>query len=212
MLINLPDLLASLHPVLAPAAFRSLPRLQQWRRTTESGFQCVILSSAALPDGSQSIELHLGVRHTATEELVFPFTNGLPGFRPNSMTVSVPAWKIMPALSRRWQLKEATDWVELMPQLTRFLEQDGLFFLEKYQFIRSLDELYNAQPEHPCFLVHNQYLRAMRGVGIAHLRQRPDFIELCAAHRRHLVAVMAPDYVRTAFDRLVHHLSGINWN
>ncbi|RME93031.1 MAG: hypothetical protein D6772_16310, partial [Bacteroidetes bacterium] len=74
-------------PWLQQEGFEPLPAWHQWRRKTEFGFQSIIVSLMDLPDTEeQFIEVHCGLRFSAVEQLVFPFTSTLAGFRDNSLT------------------------------------------------------------------------------------------------------------------------------
>ena len=65
------------------------PKFRQYRRETNLGFQCVILAFTHYEDLSL-LEAHAGIRLDAVENLAFPFTRGLSGFRDDSMTLVTP--------------------------------------------------------------------------------------------------------------------------
>ncbi len=197
---------------LKAKGFDWLPQLHQFRRSTTKGFNCLILSSSPASTGS-ILEAHIGLRLDAVENLAFPFTNGLPGFQPDSMTVVTPMARLYQQQFQRLPIKDAKDQQAAAGLFLQQLEEAGLPFLEKYNDLRTLNALFNATPDQPLSLVHNQINRCFRGVVLARLAQSPRLPKLIDQYRSYLKQrLYAPDQMLNKFQRLCHFLEHYSMN
>jgi len=181
------------------------PQWEQFRKPTASGFQCLIMSISDYPDVS-IFELHLGVRLDAVENLAFPFTNGMLGFQANSMTLVSPLAKLHGHAFQRFELAPTGDVDEPLAEISGQLEQGGFSFLEKYNRLEEMEQLFNRHPHHPLPLVHNQINRCLRGLVLARLTGRTDFEKLATLYRDRLQVLRAPDTTLHKYDRMRSYL------
>ncbi len=202
----------ALAPALKSAGFDWLPRLHQFRRSHEEGFSCLILSLSEYETDSL-IEAHLGLRIDHVENLAFPFTNGLPGFQPDSMSLVTPMARLF---GKRFERLTVTDEASIGEAVQHFREQlaeKGLPFLQQYSRLQSLDELINDNPQATVPLLHNQINRCFRAIVTAKLLQRPDFLQLTAHYRQFLEEELyAPAQTLEKYERLRHFLEQYSMN
>lgn len=181
------------------------PQWEQFRKPTASGFQSLILSISSYPDVS-IFELHLGVRLDAVENLAYPFTNGLMGFQANSMTLVSPLAKLHGRAFQRFEIAPTGDVDAPLAEIAGQLERGGLSFLEKYNRLEEMEQLFNRHPHHPLPLVHNQINRCLRGLVLARLANRTGFEKLASLYRNRLQVLRAPDATLHKYDRLRSYL------
>ncbi|MTB53294.1 hypothetical protein [Lewinella sp. W8] len=201
----------ALSPQLEERAFAWLPDWKQFRRSHERGFSCIILSVSDYPDLSLA-EVHLGVRITDCEQLVFPYLNGAPGFRNESMSMVTPLGKLANIHPLRLSITDQKSAHAAAKEFYTQLQLRGFDHLEVFQSVRALHRLYNTHPEEPLPLVNNQIHRCFRGAALAYLRQSPDFAELCNQYRRVLRELFAPEDTRLRFERMVENLNSASLN
>jgi len=196
------QIVQALRPLLAQKGYDWLPRLHQFRKSTKSGFSCLILSISTYEEASLA-EAHLGVRIDDVENLAFPFTNGLTGFQPESMSVVSPMAKLFGQRYQRLSLQGPADLPEATATFTRQLEERGFAFLEKYGQLKALDQLLNKQPGETVPLVHNQINRCFRAIVTAKLMQRQDFPDIAAHYADFLADTLyAPKPTLDKYERL----------
>jgi|GEM_PF-1434317 len=200
-----------LRPLFEQQGFLHLPKWEQFRKPTPTGFQAVIISLANYDDLSL-LEIHLGVRQDPVENLAYPFTNGLMGFRESSMTLITPLAKLHGHAYQRFELKDASDMSAPLTQIQDQLEKGGLSFLKKYTRLEEMEQLYNRHPKHNLPLVHNQINRCLRGLVLAHLNHRKDFADLATIYRERLQELRAPEVTIQKFERLRDYLRAYSQN
>ncbi len=200
--------LSQLAAALSDSTFDLLPELHQLRRTTESGFECLILARSEVENGSYW-ELHSGIRNEEVEGLVYTFTQGLRGFRKDAMTLVVPHWKLLKGSPRRFV---ATDESSLPEELLSFAGTEPGRFFNRFRELAALDRLFNAHPEGLEPWLHNDYHRAVRGIGIQYLRNPHSIEDLWKAHRSRLQRRFTPEQELDTFDRLAAYLMKLSPN
>jgi hypothetical protein len=192
--------------------FDWLPRLHQFRRSSKNGFSCLILSSSPASSGS-IMEAHVGLRMDDVENLAFPFTNGLPGFQPDSMTLVTPMARLYDQRFQRLNVKDEKDQEAAALLFGTQLEEAGLPFIEAYSTLAALDLLFNEAPEEPLALVHNQINCCFRGIVLARLTHRSDFEDIVRAYTTALEShLFAPAPTLTKFERLAAFLRHYSMN
>ena len=196
---------------MAPYGYDPVQSLNQFRKDIPGGFHCVIFSASPYPDGLL-LEAHVGLRNNAVEDTVFPLLNGLPGFQPDSMTLVAPLGRLFGEHPERFSLQSPADEQQALARIQLQLERRGFSFLRQIQTLRALDELFNAHPTAPLRLVHNQFHRCFRGLAIAKLNQRGDFMKLAGIYRNQLYRLGAPEYVVDHFEKLSHILHSYSVN
>ena len=201
-----------LKPFFKEQGFTWLPHLHQFRKSTERGFTCVIIAVSDYDDCSL-LEAHLGVRIDEVENLTFPFTNGLPGFQPDSMTIVTPLSRLNGQPFERFELKDEDSADEAVSAIRIQLQQKGLHFINHYSNLENMEALFNETPEKALPFVHNQANRCFRAVVLAQLLLRKDFEQLAATYRHRLEKeLFVPLPTLDKYTRLVNFLSFYSQN
>ena len=196
---------------LQPMGFVYVAQWNQFRRPTQTGFQSIIISMANYSDVSL-LEIHLGVRQDTVENLAYPFTNGLLGFKPNSMTLVTPLAKLHGHSFQRFEVSISTDLRPILQEIQTQLNKGGFSFLDKYISLNELDNLFNRHPNHPLPLVHNQVNRCIRGIVMSKINKQPGFEALTQMYRDRLEALRVPQQTLDKYDRLRSYLRSYSSN
>lgn len=200
-----------LKKLLAERDYFFMPQLNQFRRVTPTGFQCIILNW--IPgDNVQILEVNLGVRHDAVEDLAHPFTQGLPELQSNNFTLFTPLGKLFEQPIERFSICCEDDILPAVNAIQKGILSRGISFLERYTRLENVDNLYNTDPETPTIYLHNQLHRCMRAIAIARLSLRPDFERLAAAYREQLKKLGVTELVLDRYDRLWRFLRTYSMN
>ncbi len=196
---------------LAERDYFFMPQLNQFRRVTPTGFQCIILNW--IPgDNVHILEVNLGVRHDAVEDLAHPFTQGLPELQSNNFTLFTPLGKLFEQPIQRFSICCEDDILPAVNAIQKGILSRGISFLERYTRLENVDNLYNSDPETPTIYLHNHLHRCMRAIAIARLSLRPDFERLAAAYREQLKKLGVTELVLDRYDRLWRFLRTYSMN
>ena len=179
--------------------------LKQFRSATTIGFQSIILSASHYPDCS-IVELHLGIRADAVENLAFPFTNGLTGFKKDSLTLVCPISKLFNSPFQRYEIRDRRDIDGVFSNFQKQLEEKGFQFLAQHKRLETLEHLFNDLPNEPLALVHNQVNRCMRGITLAKLCHSRDFEQLAQIYEYQLSQLFVPKSTLERYQRLLNFL------
>lgn len=182
----------------------------QLRQITDQGF--ISLTVAAGPTFPTLAELHLGVRIDLVEQLVYQFTTGLSGYGPHSTTLITSTGRIVGKPYQRYPLERPEDVSAVVQQMKDFLWTTGFSFLEEYRHLKSLDELYNHQPDRKSPYLTHELHRSLRGVALAKLAQRGRWSDLVNVYRHQLVQRGTPEPLVDRYNRLVSYLETFSVN
>jgi len=199
-------LYALLQPAMHAQGYVPVPALKQFRKNTDFGFLNVVLNVSTYETES-IVDLHLGVRHNRVENLMYAFSNGLPGFRPDSNTLLSPLTRIFNNPAHRYTIANNTAAFEqLADTLNTLMLAKGWAFMEQISKLRQLHLLFNTKPETPLALVFNAYHRVLRGLTIAHLVRAPELPDLFEVyHQITEQQIGIPEYTKR-FERLYQYL------
>jgi len=200
-----------LDPFFCEKGFEWLAEWHQFRQLTAQGFNAFIFSVSGY-ESAALMDAHLGIRINAVEQIVFGYTNGSVGFKPNSMTLVVPLCRLFGKQMERFEItgKMATQ-LSAKSMLHQFQEKGKPFF-DQYGTLNALDLFYNENPEKSIPLIHNQINRCFRGITISKLTQSDRFDYLTVTYRTVLEKRYAPQVTLDKFDRLVWILQGYSPN
>lgn len=196
---------------LAERDYFFMPQLNQFRRVTPTGFQCIILNWIPSENG-QVLEVNLGVRHDAVEDLAYPFTSGLPELQSNNFTLFTSLGKLFEQPMQRFSIHDEADILPAVNAIQKGIMSRGISFLERYTRLENVDNLYNTDPNTPLIYLHNHMHRCMRAIAIARLSLRPDFERLAASYRDQLQKMGVAELVLDRYDRLWRFLRTYSMN
>ena len=201
----------ALSPFCTEKGFQYLARQNQFRRSTPTGFEAIILSVSHYDDLSL-LEIHLGIRNEQIERLAFPFTNGVESFAPDSLTIVSSIGKLKGVKYERHELIDLPSIKQVSSQIIDFLQSKGLAFLENYASITQIDAALNLAPQTPTPLMPNQAHRCLRAITAARLNDHSQFEQLTLTYRQRLIDLHTPAPLVNRYDRLVNFLIGFNVN
>lgn len=201
----------NIKPFLKEKGFMFVPAFQQYRHLTSIGFQCVIFSFSHYPDAS-ILEVHLGIRADEVEQMAFAFTNGLPGFRSDSLTLVTPMSKLIERSFERYEITDETTSTKAIQEIQRQLDQRAWSFLNQYSRLAQLNKLYNEHPDQALPLVYNQINRCIRGITLAKLTHTDRFTELGEIYRQSLQKSTVLPIHQEKYERLYKFLLSYSMN
>jgi hypothetical protein len=204
-----------LSPFFKSYEYEYLPQLIQFRKQMPQGFANVIISVSEYDDKA-IVETTLGTRIHAVEEMVYKFTTGNSGFAADSNTCIVTVGKLLGMPYERPQIrlnenyerdiKQYCDWME------HFFCDIAFNLLERLSNAVQCDEEFNDKPEEPCLYIHNKIHRCLRGIVLAKIVHREDFLKLVASYTKELEHLHAPKSSRANFQRLAVYLKTMSLN
>ena len=198
---KLEDIQNILSPIFEKRGFSFNPAQNQFIKNSKIGYSTIILYPQ-VSGTKYLVDIHLGSRVDEVEKLVFSFFRELPAANNLSVTASVPYKKLIQEKHPR--IFASTD-LELMQQLEKFhkfMEKEGFKFLEKIESLVFLHESFNNSPEKPIIFQYNQVMRALRGIAIAKLLNKP-LGDLASNYRNKVLYNLATDSQKEKFEEFV---------
>ncbi|MEN1786186.1 MAG: hypothetical protein AAGF77_13780 [Bacteroidota bacterium] len=181
--------------------FTLLPHKNQFRKRTELGFQTIILSTSHY-DKTTVFELHVGIRNQVIEKTAFQFTNGLPLFQRDSMSLVTAIGKLEGQPYQRYDIVKKEDAEKAVEKVTEQLERFGRNWLEQHQSMASIHQLLNQLPLVKTPYMPNQIYRCFRGLVAARLVNSNNYEMIEKEYNVFLQKLSAPDYQLSIWDRL----------
>ncbi|MEN0003254.1 MAG: hypothetical protein AAF798_03890 [Bacteroidota bacterium] len=198
-------------PLVEPMGFELHTKLNQFRKITPNGFQTLIVSLSPY-DEMCVLEIHLGIRNHQVENIVFPFTNGLPGFRQDSMTVVTSMGRIAGKRFWRFELREMHDLNLALATIREFMQQQGWDFLNQHTPLTTLESTLQQDQQRAVPLIQNVAHRCMRSLVIHKLLYRPHFEQLVATHQTIFEVQVSNPALRKRYEELVIFLRHYSMN
>jgi hypothetical protein len=192
------------YPYFDPRGYQSFPDLSQYRKNESFGFKTMILSITNYPEETM-MEAHLGVRLQEVEEMAYQFTQGLPGFRKDSMTMVTSMARLSGKPHWRFHLQNEDDLNQAYLTVIDFMETKGIDLLNQWSNKAHLNFLYNGQPDN-LQLHYNLFNKAVRGLVIARQAGGSNFEQLIKAYEQLLKEKYIPEQQMKAFYRLIEFL------
>ena len=183
---------------------------RQFRQHNESGYRSIVLSGAGKQ--SSEISVFLGIRINMVEDLVYQFTEGLQDYGLYSTTLLVPAKNITSKSQYFYLLNTESDIPEILHKIMKFLNEEGFKFLEEYSSVKALNELYNQPPNKKLAYITNEFHRALRGIVLAKLTQRPHWTELVGQYRSKLQKQGLPEARLQKYEQLARFLTNYSFS
>lgn len=78
--------------------------------------------------------------------------------------------------------------------------------MQKYRHLENPDVLYNREPTKKSLLLTNEWHRSLRGIILARLAQRGDWVQLVATYRSQLIRRGTPEPFVHRYARLADYL------
>lgn len=155
---------------------------KQFRKTTPSGFQNVILTPTVYTDETW-LDVNFGCRNQQVEQIAQQFLNNLPGYRNDANTLILSIGKYNDIRHFRYRIQSQEDLEETCFQIESFFEQTGFPFMDESVRLAAIDRLLNDTPTQPCKFLYNQTHRFFKGIIAARLNDNAYFGGLADCYR-----------------------------
>lgn len=199
-----------LRPFFMAYDYSWIPHYQQFRRLTSNGFHNLLINIKG--DKPQLVDIKLGCRIDMVEDLVYQFTTGLLGYQEHSNTFIASLGEIIGQSYFKYEISDKQEAVTVSEAIKGFMLSKGLDFIEQHSSVQSLDKLFNDQPTQKLPYATHPLNRCLRGIVLARLAERKDFIGLVAIYRRALVISKTAPPLLEKYDRLCHYLKSFSFN
>lgn len=185
--------------------FEYIDTYSQFRKTDKMGFKNIILSISQYEDEIW-IEATLGIRKDEVERISQPFLSNLSDFRNQTTTISISLGKLNQNPYFRYKAENEEDLEVCAEELTKFMTEEGMIFLESKNSLQELDLIFNKLPKRPILYVHNQDHRFFKGIVLAKITNNPKYDELVELYYRTLIHQKANESIQDNFKRLTAFL------
>lgn len=192
-------------PFFKEWGFEYIDTYSQFRKTDKMGFKNVILSISQYEDEIW-IEVTLGIRKDEVERISQPFLSNLSDFRNQTTTISISLGKLNQNPYFRYKAENEEDLEVCAEELTKFMTEEGMIFLESKNSLQELDLIFNKLPKRPILYVHNQDYRFFKGIVLAKITNNPKYDELVELYYRTLIHQKANESIQDNFKRLTAFL------
>ncbi|WP_019986586.1 hypothetical protein [Rudanella lutea] len=205
------DLYRHLSPFFTAQGFTLMAEKKQYRKTTATGFQNVILSPAFYGDETW-LEVNLGTRNEQIEQIGQQFLNNLPDFRPDANTLILSIGKLQGLPYFRYKIASDAQLADTCRTIEAFMTESGFSFLQSAESLSGIDTLLNESPGQPSRYVYNQTHRCYKAIIAARLTNNPHFDGLIDRYRHQLNVQTRNPYEQLNFERLVAFLLHYSMN
>ncbi len=188
-----------------------LAEKKQYRRTSDNGFQNIILSSVFYGDDT-ALDVNFGCRNNQVEQIAQQFLNSEIDYRPEANTLIISIGMFNGYQYFRFKIHTESELNNVCTQIEQFFSNTGFDFLTSACSIPVLDQLLNNQPNQPCPYVYNQTHRYYKGLIAARLNHNPHFDGLIDAYRYQLIQSTQNPYEQLHFERLITYLQHYSAN
>lgn len=205
------NLYQHLAPFFTDHEYALLSEKKQFRRTTNSGFQNIILSSVFYSDDTM-VDVNFGCRNEQVEQIAQQFLNSQPDLRADSNTLIMSIGRFSGTQYFRYKIHSEAELSGVCEQIEQFFDQQGFDFLATACSLPTLDRLLNEFPSQPCQYVYNQTHRCYKGLIAARLSHNPHFDGLIDSYRQLLMHQTQNRYEQIYFERLIAYLQHYSAN
>ena len=194
-----------LTPFFKRHQFLWLPEKKQYRQTTNTGFQNVMVSPTFY-DSETALDIHFGCRHEQVEQIAQQFLTNRAISRPEANTLVVSISQVNGFPFVRPTIHSGEDLIDVFDQIEYFFTTIGFDFLTASCALPALDRLLNEHPDQPCQYVYNPIHRCYKGLITARLNHNSHYDSLMAMHRSQLIHQTRNPYEQIQFERLIAYL------
>ncbi|SOD81830.1 hypothetical protein [Spirosoma fluviale] len=194
-----------LTPFFERQGFVLLPDKKQYRRTTSTGFQTVMLLFGLYNDET-ILDVTLGCRSEQIEQIAQQFLRNQVMSHQDAITLTVSINQFSDFQFVRFRIHNGEELVDACWKIEQFFQTSGFAFLTSSCTLPVLDRLLNENPAHPCRYVYNQLHRYYKGLIAAHLTRNAQFNNLIERYRNLLGKQTQNPYEQIQFERLIAYL------
>lgn len=188
-----------------------LPEKKQFRKSTATGFENVIVAVSNYEDEIW-IEINFGIRHEQIEQIAQQFLGNLVEFREDANTLVVSVGKYNDTKYFRYKVKSQEDLQFTCDEIRTFFLSRGFDFMHQYASLQSIYRLFNDEPTKPCKYIYNQMHRCFKGLVAARLCNSERFLRLGDTYRNALMRMGATPDELFSFERMLSFLLYLSVN
>ncbi|GAB3013069.1 hypothetical protein [Spirosoma pulveris] len=194
-----------LTPFFERQGFVLLPDKKQYRRTTSTGFQTVMLLFSSFNE-EIILGVTLGCRNEQVEQIAQQFLSNQVMSHQDSITLSVPINQFRDFQFARFKIHNDEELIDACWQIELFFQTTGFAFFTSSCTLPVLDRLLNEHAAYPCQYVFNQLHRYYKGLVAAHLAHNAQFDNLIEHYRNMLGKQTHNPHEQIQFERLITYL------
>ncbi|MDQ1089167.1 MULTISPECIES: hypothetical protein [unclassified Siphonobacter] len=199
------ELYQKLSVFFAQHGFELLSDRKQFRKQTPTGFHNVVFSTSS--QGQETwLDVSIGLRHQEIEFLAQQFLDISEEYRDDANTLVISIGKFNDDKYFRYKLHGTDDLDDVCDQIKEFLVQTGFAFMQKYDGLKALDQLFNKEPSKPCKYLYNQTHRCFKGIIAARFTNNERFLRLIDLYRLQVAKLGASIDEQQTFERLLSFL------
>jgi hypothetical protein len=188
-----------------------IPEKKQFRKFIPQGFLNVILTVSSYDDETL-IEVNFGCRNDQIEQIAQQFLGHQEEYRDDANTLVISIGKFNEAKYFRYKVIEEEDIQTVCAEIERFFVERGFLFFQQSHTVEQLDHVLNDQPHKTCKFLYNQIHRYFKGLVVAKLRNRENFLDLTDIYRRQMIRTGATSKELHEFERLVGYMLYLSVN
>lgn len=196
---------------LSKKQFTLLPDYKQFRRSTDTGFQNLIVSSSRYAD-ELWIEVNIGVRVDMVEDFAQQFLDIPIEYRQHANTLITSFGRLSDTKYLRYKIVNQEDVEICFEAIKDFMNDRGFEFLDYTSHLKNLDVIFNEKPHKPSKFLYNQTHRCFKGLIIAKITDNPHFLKLLDQYQATLERMQTSDREMENFMKLVNFLLYLSLN
>ncbi|AUD01792.1 hypothetical protein [Spirosoma pollinicola] len=194
-----------LTPFFERHQFLLLPEKKQYRKTTDTGFQHILLCPTFYAHET-TLAVRLGCRNEQIEQIAQQFLTSQSISQLDTNTLLISIGQFSDFTIDRFCIHSEDELLSVCEQIEHFFATSGFDFLAASSSLLALDRLLNNQPGQPCLYVFNQMHRYYKGLITARLNHNTHFDALVDTYRHLLLAQTQNRHEQIRFERLISYL------
>ncbi|MDF9800618.1 virulence-associated protein VapD [Catalinimonas alkaloidigena] len=203
-------IIKELEPFFRNREYQWLAHYHQFRKQRKIGFDNVLINVNGSKPGL--LDIKLGIRLDLVEQLAYQFTMGLSDYQEHSNTLVVKMGELIAQPHLRFEIKHEDDIKEAALRIIGFMQTKGFAFLEKYNDVNHLDQLFNEYPDQKLKYAYNAFNRCLKGIVLARLAERRNFQQLILTYRHYLLKRDTASQLIEKYDKLSRFLKNFSLN
>lgn len=184
---------------------------KQFRRVTPTGFQNVIFTTTEY-NNETWLEVNLGCRNEQIEQIAQQFLGNTRDYWEDANTLVISIGKFNNTNYFRYKILSEQDLEDTCEEIKLFLTEQGFPFLNKYDHLEAIHQLFNKLPHQSCKYLYNQVHRCFKGAICGKLINSGDFMSIAEKYRKILHRIGATPEELITYERMLGFLVYISVN
>jgi hypothetical protein len=180
------------------------PTILHYIKLFDGGKQVVFFHHISNSD-SNCIEVQLGIRIDAVEDIINQFLPSLGDFSERSTTLIMPIDQINANMQRRYFIEDEKEVPEVLKKIESHLVKDGFRWLDRYSDPIVLEDYFNNNPDQE-FITQNFTYRSARAITLCKLYNPDNYKDKKKAYLDKLEEMMVTPFTLASFLNLLNYL------